>query len=869
MTQTKRNYVFKAFDEGLICVFPTEVTARSYLTDYALHGEKHAILSSQAISYDTFRQYFLPTHEELLPSSNLVRQVFIHQLMEKGMSLTYFLNPSFPEMNSRAQGYLANLLPSLSIACESELLNQLDAGMQHDIVLLFQKYTEFLAEHKMFEPRYEVPSQPVDWDQSKHYCILFSDTIPDASVLYTLLGNPDYVQLRETPTDDGVPLEVFSSHIEEVKTTMRRIRQLLDQGVQTHQIVIGTGAQSVMMPALREEASLYGIPLSIREGKSALEYSSGRFLSLLQALYTEQFSLETMKSLLLDPSIPWADPALHRELLREAVDQSIIRGSLYGSDQYKSMLKNPKLKDWYEHFKQSVIGILQSTDIEGLQKTLNHFQDTYFVESQWVGTPGEDVYAFCLGAMQQIKDSMKQCSMDSYPSIFSFLLSYLQNKRYVPQQKEEGIAVYGWPQVSTLQTDFLFAIALDQDSAACIDKPLAFLPQQIEQRYRREVDPTEAQFKAVSLGDGVRHLSCHTRRYEGEMIPPAYFLQRKPLIYPNREELSFIDDPLHIEGQLFVDGSKPTGQATSSQKRWFLQAEKTVLKEKDEDYTRYPTNKHLLGMLLDEQGRLKISPTKLDLFVRCPYAWLCHYLYGIEKQEFEVSSVDHRKIGNLIHAIFYTFFWEAKDFDPAKLDEYRPRMRQIFDEKLVFFYGETGPSPSLRSWLVSEFREKLVALLDAEAILFAHGRSIALEEVYQIEENGLLLNGKVDRLVSMDPPTHSKLAIIDYKKGIPKDKKMKDTLISYQLPLYRFILSQSLGAEITNASYYSVKDEKYYSLWKDADDENAQKSDQLLQEKLKEIAEAVKEGRFMATPSKEHCANCDYRSLCRRRYATP
>ncbi|MCK9348925.1 MAG: hypothetical protein M0P41_08310, partial [Sphaerochaeta sp.] len=58
LSQTKRSYVHEAFDQGLICVFPTEVAARSYLVDYALHGKNHAILAERAISYDTFRGYF-------------------------------------------------------------------------------------------------------------------------------------------------------------------------------------------------------------------------------------------------------------------------------------------------------------------------------------------------------------------------------------------------------------------------------------------------------------------------------------------------------------------------------------------------------------------------------------------------------------------------------------------------------------------------------------------------------------------------------------------------------------------------------------------------------------------------------------------
>ena len=55
----KRAYVFSAFETGAVCIFPTEVAARSALVDYALHSERAAILRDRAISFDTFRARFM------------------------------------------------------------------------------------------------------------------------------------------------------------------------------------------------------------------------------------------------------------------------------------------------------------------------------------------------------------------------------------------------------------------------------------------------------------------------------------------------------------------------------------------------------------------------------------------------------------------------------------------------------------------------------------------------------------------------------------------------------------------------------------------------------------------------------------------
>ncbi len=857
----------QAFDQGLICVFPTEVAARSYLVDYALYGKNHAILSERAISYDTFRGYFLPHHETMAPANNLTRQLFIHQLLESGNLLRSFLNPSYPEMNNRAKGYLAKVLPSLLDACEQEVLSNLDPVMRQDLLVLYGQYQQFLDEHQLFEPRYERPHVPDDWDTARSYCILFSDTYPEVASLYEQLGRPSFMELRESPGEDpSVCLQVFPNHLVEIKQTLKKVRELLDAGVETHQIVIGSTGEETL-DVLHEEALLYGIPLTIREGKSVLSYSSGRFLSLLQEVYDEQFSLESLKSLLLDPGIPWAEGEKHRRFIKRAVQQSVMHGSLHGDDQYSSLLRDKELQRWYESLKQSIVAIVRSQDIEDLRRKINHFQDTYFIPTQWVGTPGEDVYAFCLDAMVQVGDAMEKTGIISYPGIFSFLLAHLQNKRYVFQQKSEGIAVYRWPQVSAVSAEYLFILGLDQEGSRCIERPLEFLPQQIEKALTRELDTTEAHFRCATLGGGKRYLSCHMRRYEGEMMVPSYFLQHGRLSLYEADP-DGISDPLAAELSLYKRAAIPHVKATASQRSWYLAAKKTALAERSDDYTRHPIKADLVARLKDEEGRFHFSPTGIDQFDHCPYAWLARYLYGLKREEYEVQPVDHLSIGMLLHSVYQQFFSEIRDYDPTQIKIYQERLYALFDECLVSYYGQHGPSPSLRSWIIANYKEKVASILSGESALFAHGRSIAFEASYEVEQFPLLINGRIDRVVSLNPPKNTKLAVIDYKKGIPEVRKVSGHLESFQLPLYRFLLTHTDDVSVANASYYSVKEEKYYTLWAQENDPSAILCDEQLQQRLESLREAVQGGNLMATPSKKHCGTCPYRSLCRRRYAT-
>lgn len=870
MLESKRSYVQKAFDEGYVCVFPTEAAARSYVVDYVLSGNKQAILSDRSISFDTFRAKFLEHKEDLAPANSLIRSLFVHQALEAGLPLSSLINPLYPEAHGRFISYIASILPSLKQACDSEVLGLLDGQMQHDLLLLYQQYQQFLQERSLFEPRYAQPSLPPDWDASVRYCILFSDTISSAQQLFTSLGCPSWLELRPTPCAKLATLEVFGNHVMEIRTTLRRIRKLLSSKTPAHSIVIGCAASNLLLPILQEEAVLYDIPLVIREGKLTLEYPSGRFLKRIQEVYDDQFSLESLKSLLLDPGIPYKDRDLHHRFLHRAVDKSIVHGSLKQRDQFTEMLADRDLRSWYRSLKQSIIDIVTASDIEMLRRKLNHFQDTYFTAEQWVGTEDEDVYSFCLDAIDHIKQAMQRCSIASYPHVFSYLLSYLQTKLYVPQQRKGGIAVYAWPQVAPLIADHLFVLGLDQESAATIERPLLFLPSQIGEEHRKEIDTTRANLQAASLGDGNVTLSCHTRRYEGELLPPSAFLEEDALLYHGQSP-NLCEDPYLEELALYERG--PIGPAISleSQRRFFLAARKTALLERRDDYTRYPIPLDLVKKLKEERdgkALLVLSPTKIDLFDRCPYAWLAHYLYGVTKETYDVERVDHLMIGNLLHLVYQRFFSQIVDFDPALLEQYHSLLTSLFDSTLTDVYGSEGPTPSIRSWIIAEYRQKVLCILEQEAKLFSHTRSILFEQELSFSYGSLFLHGRIDRIINLDPPEGKRYAVIDYKKGEAPMKSIKENLSSYQLPLYRALVKHALGGEASHAAYYSVKEGRYRSLWTDDGSEEALLGDELLISRLDSLGESVQVGAFMATPSKQHCSGCDYRSLCRRRFAT-
>jgi len=132
----------------------------------------------------------------------------------------------------------------------------------------------------------------------------------------------------------------------------------------------------------------------------------------------------------------------------------------------------------------------------------------------------------------------------------------------------------------------------------------------------------------------------------------------------------------------------------------------------------------------------------------------------------------------------------------------------------------------------------------------------------------MYLHGHIDRIIRLDPLDGERYVVLHHKNEEAPMTQPKKPLESYPLPLYSNLAEQVLDAHTSVAAYYSVKEGRYRCLWTDENSEEALFGDELLSERLSSLAESVEAGHFMATPSKKHCSGCDYRSLCRRRFAT-
>ena len=187
---------------------------------------------------------------------------------------------------------------------------------------------------------------------------------------------------------------------------------------------------------------------------------------------------------------------------------------------------------------------------------------------------------------------------------------------------------------------------------------------------------------------------------------------------------------------------------------------------------------------------LKGSVSRMEIFYSCPYA---HFLQcGLNLKDRKTSEVQAFTIGNLYHRMLELFFrklMRRKDMEEAfgeKLEEILNEvLEELWQDPEFSLFLSGGRNEYLRMKLQKNGRRILWAL--GKQLLGGDFRPKAVEEEFKMEEEGLQLRGRIDRVdeyLSEDRKTLF-LKVIDYKSG-KKAFSLKNLFagLDLQLPLY-------------------------------------------------------------------------------------
>jgi RecB family exonuclease len=882
-------------DRRSVLVFPSEVAARSWSEYLLLNTDLTALREDRLISWDTFKQQVFPRHDESEPANQIHRMLFVQQFLEQNRVspvLHYIIRKDYRDQSKLYSSSIIKLLGALETLLSpgqdvmtSRSLRELRADLQ----TLYQAYAAFLEKHNLFEPAYcrlEMAAQ-----EARRYVLCHSSVYQGFAEYRQALLDAEAVQFFETGDIRLPELAVYENQLLEILGTFERVEQLLLSGVSPEDITITACDYERMYEDLSLQARLRGLPLRFRRGRKLLSFPAARLFRDIRLTVAQEFSLDTVKRLLLSPAYRWKDPELNSRLVRFGIEASCLRNTGgRGGDIWEQRLTGSGESDLLSHYrklKNHLRSLVTSADVNELWKQVHAIQqvliEPYERENE---TEAERIFSYCIDQLEQVRETITALDGVSCTDPYGLWLTVLEQTWYVPQQGHDGISVYPYGVSAGIQSAHHFIIGADSEHTALFDhQNLPLSEEHQEQLGLMSRDLTQAMIETYSSSGGDLRFSCSRRTRDSVVLPAGLFRAQDRI----REitEHPFADDPYNQELELW------SGRPVDTSARWyplqlngFETALHSSLSNGGLDLGRrsaggdHPASRLAWKILTSSERMLQVSPTSLDRFITCPFSYLTTYVLKLEERDFQPDLQQARRVGTLIHRCYEQFFTYLKQeragvFDAAALDEYRVVMEQIIDRQLKRLRKRADGPAEAAFWRLRRFiRDQVPLLLDQECTRFDQWITEELElEASCIDtERQIEFTGRIDRL-SIEPESR-RAALIDYKKkNHTSPKSFSEAAagpVSYQLPMYLYLVehSDSLPDSVTDALYYDVTEGSYVSVLPNSRYQiTRERFDQLIQEMLGKadgMREALRELK-VTTPSS--CVSCRFRDVCRGRYS--
>lgn len=188
----------------------------------------------------------------------------------------------------------------------------------------------------------------------------------------------------------------------------------------------------------------------------------------------------------------------------------------------------------------------------------------------------------------------------------------------------------------------------------------------------------------------------------------------------------------------------------------------------------------------------KISPTRLDSYLRCPYLFhlLDKEVLGEKRIDDTLDHLASWEFGNFAHEALEKFGnSDLKDSDdPAAIAQ---ALERIADELFAARFGEKIPAAILPQ--LADLKRRLKSFAEAQAKWLREGWEVSsAEKRLEMTVGHTLIYGKCDR-IDFNVKTNE-WAVIDYKTFDVKERSKAS--VSLQLPLYAAMIGEKSARRV-------------------------------------------------------------------------
>ncbi len=876
-------------DNNVRFIFPSEVAASFWKRKSLDISGKKAVLADRFISWDKFKEEYFSLNQEGIPVNSIMRNLFTVSLLEENKKnglFRYIIPSDYRDNSGSFRTLIVSLLPKLpGLVTDIHSRNLfLPPGMISDFMFLHERYSEFLVKGGLFEPGW----MTADISRLKGlYYLFFPEVIIDYNEFRSGLSGIE--NFKEITKNNSCSRDIlkFSTSASEIKWLLAEIDRLLDNGTDPGDIVITAADMDGWRERLEAAAALRSIPLSFHGGRSLLSYPGASFFKSVQMCFSSGFSSDSMKQLLLNGALPWKEEFPAGRLVSFGIEYNCFvnyRSNGRIVDLWEKKLKkagSSELLDAYRRIKTSITAVNRAENFIKLKSEVQKFVSVFLDTGRWDETETLREFQFALDSLNSAADAAGKCPDISISSPFDFWISVMDEKIYVPRRTGGGISVYPYRVAGGIGVKWHFLPGFSQRVSSVVKDEYPFIREDQKKRVSSSKSDFTEDFLSLFCSSGENVVfSMSSDSFSGPEIPPTDFVGRNAV----KSHISGSFGPVDLfdrEAWFWKGISGPPDRISEVMAMGLENALSTVLAGKEIDYTvkgtgSDPLKKAFKDKIFRESGVFEVSPTMLDSFYSCPYAFFLNYILDIGSSGYSMSFRDHMLIGNIIHRSFKELFSFINritgSFDPAEIDSYRDEAFRIAD-RIFSYYERDGRDMLLPVWEETRtfVKEHLDAFLSAEAEKFPWFRMESAEKDFSVflKDYGINLRGKVDRISVSG--SSGRRCLVDYKKNFRLSLESlnppEGMPSSFQLFFYMFLV-ESAGLDVHHVAYYNFTKDRYIDLFSEEggkkvlsrDDIDARIDEMLLS--IKKMKDRIANGDFTV----ESCGSCDLRNICRKKF---
>ena len=732
-------------NQSAVFVFPTDVACQKW-ADWAVRNTgARAVAMERFMAWDRFKgERVRADAADLRTVPSLMRRIFADCLIQRNAERPFFrslIAERYAGESSSFAGWLASILPPLkmwrSLRERGAEIRFSDSGddialrrfyesykargftddEDADFEILYDEYSRFLAENSLFDPAWVEPDFSGD---GREYFLIYPGTLEDWEQYRVKLSRAGCVHFVDVPEEEGeYESRFFENSSVEVRDVALFLREMHDE---RH---IAWSDMAVSVPRLDNygsyldrEFSLYEIPHSMRYSRPLSSYGAGALFGQIQDCVSNQFSYESVKNLLLNEDLPWANRTTIENLLlfgrmnncictagglrRENGKVVTVWDEAFRSPRSDSgtrLNSDELIKNLYRSLVDLTVPLVEAETFAGIRSAYEKFRETFFDMAEFQSmTLSNNVLSRCVSALNEIVDLEAEFPRYRVASPFAFFVSHLSCVQYLSQGESRAVQVYPYRSASAAPYKIHVVVDSTQDSLSVAEsfRPLGFLSENKRRIFMRmgEIDKSLGITDSDPTFDFVRlyqhsatekaYFTASRHAYNGE-YGFAYGKMERTVEKNGRNAGDFRADPYTEErNALLADDVRSARRGGRLPKIYAKQAAglslwkkshgkdtaDSGLFEKSEKFTALIQSR--LRFMTENSGshqplnplllrKIEITQTTLRNYFTCPRRWLFKSVLRLAPPDNEAELIDEYILGTVNHKVFERFFARLMD----------------------------------------------------------------------------------------------------------------------------------------------------------------------------------------------------------------